>query len=62
VKPDREEITRGVAFLVTTQKEDGSWPMKPRSHPGADPAKNTVPITYFGSAWGTLGLMRSVPK
>jgi hypothetical protein len=62
VKSDRAEVKRGVTFLVTTQKDDGSWPMAPRSHPGAEPAKNTVPITYFGSAWGTLGLMRSVPK
>jgi hypothetical protein len=62
VNPTREEVTRGVAFLVATQKEDGSWPMKSRSQPGAEPYKNPVPITYFGSAWGTLGLMRSVPK
>ena len=62
VKPDRAAIRRGVAFLVATQKEDGSWPMKSRSHPGAEPMKNPVPITYFGSAWATLGLMRSVPR
>ena len=36
--------------------------MTPRAHPGATPANNTVPITYFGSAWATLGLMRSVPR
>jgi len=23
---------------------------------------NPVPITYFGSAWATLGLLRSVPR
>lgn len=62
LKNDRAEVGRGVAFLVATQKEDGSWPMTPRAHPGATPARNAVPITYFGSAWGTLGLMRSVPK
>jgi hypothetical protein len=28
-------------------------------HPDATPAKNAVPIAYFGSAWATLGLMRS---
>jgi hypothetical protein len=62
VKNDRAEVRRGVTFLVDTQKDDGSWPMTARSHPGADPAKNAVPITYFGSAWGTLGLMRSLPR
>jgi Ca2+-binding EF-hand superfamily protein len=62
VKPDRAEIQRSVAFLIATQKEDGSWPMTSRAHPGATPMKNPVPITYFGSAWATLGLLRSVPK
>jgi squalene-hopene/tetraprenyl-beta-curcumene cyclase len=62
VKPDRAEVKRAVTFLVEAQKEDGSWPITPRSHPDATPAKNAVPITYFGSAWGTLGLLRSVSK
>jgi hypothetical protein len=62
VKNDREEVQRGVTFLVNTQKEDGSWPMTRRSHPGVTPSNNLVPITYFGSAWATLGLMRSAPK
>jgi hypothetical protein len=62
LKPDRAEVQRGVAFLVATQKDDGSWPMTSRGHPGEAPAKNIVPITYFGSAWGTLGLLRSVSK
>src|SRR4029079_5974056 len=62
VKPDRAEVKRGVSFLVAAQKDDGSWPMTPRSHPDAKPAKNVVPITYFGSAWGRLGLMRSVAE
>lgn len=62
VKSDRVEVRRALTFLVNTQKEDGSWPMVARSHPGATPAKNLVPITYFGSAWATLGLMRSVSK
>lgn len=62
VKRDRPDVGRGVAFLVANQKEDGSWPMKSRAHPEAKPFTNPVPITYFGSAWATLGLMRSVPK
>ena len=62
VKNGKAEVKRAVAFLVSTQKEDGSWPMTPRSHADATPAKNAVPITYFGSAWGTLGLLRSVAK
>lgn len=60
VKPSRPEIGRSVAFLVAQQKLDGSWPMTSRAHPGAKPFTNLIPITYFGSAWATLGLLRSV--
>jgi hypothetical protein len=62
VKSDRAEVRRGAAFLVGSQKEDGSWPMTARAHPGVKPSSNPVPITYFGSAWGMLGLIRSVPE
>ena len=37
IKKDRAEIQRGVAFLVDNQKEDGSWPMVRRGHPGVTP-------------------------
>lgn len=62
VKNDRQEVQRAVTFLVDRQKEDGSWPMTRRGHPGVTPSDNVVPITYLGSAWATLGLMRSVAK
>jgi hypothetical protein len=65
VKSDRPEIQRALAFLVATQKEDGSWPMTARDHPGVEstrkPLRNPVPITYFGSAWASLALVRLVP-
>jgi hypothetical protein len=62
VKKDRAEIRRGVAFLVASQKEDGSWPMTRRGHAGVTPGPFSVPIIYFGSSWATLGLMRHVPN
>jgi hypothetical protein len=62
VKSDREEVRRAVAFLVDGQKEDGSWPMARRGHPGVTLSDNVVPITYFGSAWATLGLLRCAPR
>lgn len=62
VAKDRPEIKRGVEFLVSTQKEDGSWPMIRRGHEGVTPGPFVMPIIYFGSAWGTMGLMRASPK
>jgi len=61
LRNDREEIRGGVAFLVANQKEDGSWPMVRRGHEGVTPGPFTQPIVYFGSAWATLGLMRTNP-
>lgn len=64
VQPDRPEIVRAISFLVANQRDDGSWPMPFRSHPGLEePARvrKPIPITYFGSAWATLGLVRMVP-
>jgi len=62
LKADRPEVRRAVAFLVASQRADGSWPMIPRAHPGAKPFKETTAIDYFGSAWAVLGLVRSVPQ
>jgi squalene-hopene/tetraprenyl-beta-curcumene cyclase len=62
VPGDREPIQRGVKFLVSTQKEDGSWPMVRRGHEGVTPGPFIIPITYFGSAWGTMGLLRATGK
>jgi hypothetical protein len=62
VRNDRAEVRRGAAFLVASQKADGSWQMTSRAHPGEKPASSPTPITYFGSAWATLGLMRSAAK
>lgn len=61
-KSDREEVRRAVTYLVETQQDDGSWPMKRRGHPGVTPSDNVVPITYFGSAWATLGLLGAAPR
>jgi len=63
VRPEHAQIRRGISFLVASQQDQGAWPMTGRSHPGTETKKerNPVPITYFGSAWATLGLVRFVP-
>ncbi|HVX64267.1 MAG TPA: hypothetical protein VHC19_26835 [Pirellulales bacterium] len=62
IKSDRPEIEWAVAFLVSHQNENGSWPMTSRAQPGEKPFTNPVPITYFGSAWATIGLLRCLPE
>lgn len=60
LKPGNPVITRGQAFLIKTQRKDGSWPMTSRSlKPGDTGAKSLIPITGAGASWGVLGLVRS---
>lgn len=60
VRPDEPVIARAHAFLVKTQRADGSWPMTSRpTKPGGDGSKSLIPITGAGSAWAVLGLVRS---
>jgi hypothetical protein len=60
VKPDDPVITQAQAFLVKTQRSDGSWPMTSRPiKPGGAGSKSLDPITCAGSAWAILGLVRS---
>ena len=44
---ERPEVKRAIAFLVATQKPDGSWPMTSRATPDGKPgsAKLLTPIT-----------------
>jgi Squalene-hopene cyclase C-terminal domain len=60
IKPDDAAIARAHAFLVKTQRDDGSWPMTSRpTKPGGEGAKNLIPITGAGTAWAVLGLVRT---
>jgi hypothetical protein len=56
VKGQTAAMSRGVQFLTSTQREDGSWPMHSRVN-----AKNLNPITGAGTAWAVLGLIRASP-
>ena len=60
VKSEDSVIARGRQFLVKSQRADGSWEMTSRPCPPSNAgAKNLMPITGAGSAWGVLGLVRS---
>jgi squalene-hopene/tetraprenyl-beta-curcumene cyclase len=60
IKPDEAVITRAHAFLIKTQRDDGSWSMTSRpTVPGGKGSTSLIPITGAGSAWAVLGLVRS---
>jgi hypothetical protein len=56
-------VRRAQAFLIKTQQPDGSWPMssRPAEPTGPGPASYLGPIKYVGTAWATIGLVRSCP-
>jgi acylphosphatase len=56
VAPGDAAVRQAQAFLLTTQKKDGSWPVKTRVAKGGN-----VIISYTGTAWATLGLVRTLP-
>jgi len=62
VKPERREVQRAIEFLALNQQPDGSWFVTTRAHPGEKPFSNPSPISYFGTAWATMGLMRMAPQ
>lgn len=62
VAADDPAVLKAHAFLAKTQEKDGSWAMipRPRSRDG-NPAKNVEPITYTGTSWAILGLLKTLP-
>ena len=56
-------ISRATTFLLESQLPDGSWAMASRhAEPtGPGPASDLRPIRYVGTAWATIGLVRTAP-
>lgn len=60
IKSNDPTSARAQAFLVKTQREDGSWQMTSRpTKPGGKGSTSLIPITGAGSAWAVLGLVQS---
>jgi acylphosphatase len=51
-----EAVQRAWGFLLKTQRDDGSWLVPTRVAKGHD-----VIISYNGSGWATVGLVRTLP-
>jgi hypothetical protein len=60
IGPGEPVIARAHAFLIKTQRGDGSWPMTSRpTKPGGPGSTSLIPITSAGTAWAVIGLARS---
>jgi hypothetical protein len=60
IKSRESVIARAQAFLIRTQRHEGSWPMTSRpTKPGGEGSGSLIPITGAGSAWAVLGLVSS---
>jgi metallo-beta-lactamase class B len=54
-------IQKAQVFLAKSQRPDGSWEIITRAAPPGHKLTPNVPINGAGTAWATLGLMRTVP-
>lgn len=54
---DDPAVQRAWAFLLEAQQGDGSWKVKTRVPKGTDSI-----ISYYGSGWAVLGLLRTLPE
>jgi Squalene-hopene cyclase N-terminal domain len=57
---NESHVARAHAFLIQSQRTDGSWPMTSRPiKSGGQGSTSLVPITGAGTAWAVIGLARS---
>jgi squalene-hopene/tetraprenyl-beta-curcumene cyclase len=53
-------IERGQVFLMETQRDDGSWPVKGTKEKRKDKVSETA--VYWGTAWAALALIETLPE
>lgn len=53
-------IQRGQRFLIATQRDDGSWPVRGTKANKKKSIEETA--VYWGTAWAALGLIESLPN
>lgn len=57
---DHPAITAAWHYLITTQSDDGSWPVKGTKKKDKDNVVETA--TYWGAAWAVIGMVNSLPE
>ena len=55
---DADAVRRGVAFLLRSQRDDGSWPVRGTKAVRKD--RVTPTATYWGTCWATIALLESL--
>lgn len=61
IDPADARISHAQRFLLQEQQSDGSWRMISRPTLTSPGGTNHQPITAAGTAWGVIGLIRSLP-
>ncbi|HEX4609993.1 MAG TPA: prenyltransferase/squalene oxidase repeat-containing protein [Urbifossiella sp.] len=59
---DDPVVRRAVAYLLRTQREDGSWECRSRQAFATRPDKVNAVTTHWGTGWTAIGLLRTLPR
>jgi N-acyl-D-amino-acid deacylase len=68
VPGDHPAVQKGVKFLLSTQKDDGSWLVTTRSRPiqipfdNGDPGGTSQFISFTATNWAVLALLETLPR
>jgi hypothetical protein len=54
-------VRRGISYLLNTQKVDGTWTTPSRLISDKGGGKIEYIYKYWGTAWATIGLARTLP-
>lgn len=60
--PDQKQVDavqRAIRFLKSTQREDGSWPVKGTKLKKKEKVEETA--VYWGTTWAVIGLLETLP-
>lgn len=62
-KGDEPEVRRAWKYLITTQREDGSWrALSRRALAGGAGEKVNAVTTDWGTGWAAVGLLKTLPR